>query len=88
MFLGKNSALRGAKAYTQFAANGTRQALARTIEEVIEAGEAQIRRDGNEEESERCRVKHGDVGGPWVSVKTLGVSGFLLPTFLCRCKEK
>jgi hypothetical protein len=28
------------------------------------------------------------VGGPWVLVKGIGVSGFLLPTFLCRGKEK
>jgi hypothetical protein len=67
---------------------GTCQALARAIEEVIEVGGALNQSAGNEEEPERCRVKHGNVESPWVSVKTLGVSGFLLPTFLCRCKEK
>ena len=55
---------------------------------VFAAGDACIRSVGNEEGIERCGVKHGDVGGPWVTVKTLGVSGFLLPTFLCRGKEK
>jgi hypothetical protein len=55
---------------------------------VIEAGEALVQRAGNEEEPERYRAKNGDVESPWVTVKTLGVSGFLLPTFLCRGKEK
>jgi len=50
---------------------GTCNALARAIEEVVEAGEPLVRSAGNEEEElERCRVKDGDVEGPWVSVKT------------------
>ncbi|WP_155995571.1 hypothetical protein [Paraburkholderia azotifigens] len=30
----------------------------------------------------------GPVGGPQAGRRIGGVSGFLLPTFLCRCKEK
>ncbi|MEM5372833.1 hypothetical protein V4C53_43490 [Paraburkholderia azotifigens] len=30
----------------------------------------------------------GPVGGPQATTGTGGVSGFLLPTFLCRGKEK
>ncbi|CAG9235224.1 hypothetical protein PSAB6_610012 [Paraburkholderia sabiae] len=30
----------------------------------------------------------GPVGGPQANTRIGGVSGFLLPTFLCRCKEK
>ena len=67
---------------------GTYPALARAVEVVIEAGEAHIQSAGNEEEPEPCRVKHGDVGGPWAKTGAGGVSGFLLPTFLCRGKEK
>ena len=67
---------------------GAGKALVRDIQEVIEAGEALVQRAGNEEEPERYRAKNGDVESPWVTVKTLGVSGFLLPTFLCRGKEK
>jgi hypothetical protein len=55
---------------------------------VIEAGEALMKSAGNEEEQERCDVNHGDVESPWVCTRMGGVSGFLLPTFLCRRKEK
>jgi hypothetical protein len=64
------------------------KALAHAIEEVVEAGEAPIPSAGNEEEPESCHVKHGDVESPWANAGISGVSGFLLPTFLCRCKEK
>ncbi len=30
----------------------------------------------------------GPVEGPQANTRIGGVSGFLLPTFLCRCKEK
>jgi hypothetical protein len=88
MFFGKNSALQGATTYTQFAARRTCKAPARASEEGIEAGEAPTKCAGNEEEPESCRVKRGDVESPWETTRTGGVSGFLLPTFLCRCKEK
>jgi len=66
-----------------------RKGLARSASEcVFEAGEALIRSVGNDSQSKRCRVKRGDVEGPWVTTRTGGVSGFLLPTFLCRGKEK
>jgi len=67
---------------------GTHQAFVHAVEEVIEVGEALIRSVGNEEELEGLRMKHGDVESPWVGVKTLGVSGFLLPTFLCRAPRR
>jgi hypothetical protein len=67
---------------------GVGNALGYAIEEVLEAGDALIRSAGNEEEPERCGVRNGDVERPWVSVKTLGVSGFLLPTFLCRAPRR
>jgi hypothetical protein len=67
---------------------GAGKALAHVVEEVNDVGEALVQSAGNEAELERCRVRHGDVEGPWVTTRTGGVSGFLLPTFLCRCKEK
>jgi hypothetical protein len=45
---------------------GACNVLARAIEEVIEAGGALNQSAGNEEEPERCRVKHGDVESPWI----------------------
>jgi hypothetical protein len=35
-----------------------------------------------------CEYPAWAVGGPWVVVNRIGLSGFLLPTFLCRGKEK
>jgi hypothetical protein len=67
---------------------GAFKSLASAIEEVIEVGEALIQSAGNEEEPESCQVKHGDVGGPWERTRTGGVSGFLLPTFLCRAPRR
>jgi hypothetical protein len=67
---------------------GACNALTRAVEEVMGAGDALVQCAGNEQQPESCRVEHGDVESSWVSVKTLGVSGFLLPTFLCRSKEK
>ncbi|CAG9248062.1 hypothetical protein PCAR4_210083 [Paraburkholderia caribensis] len=55
---------------------------------VPEAGEASIQRVSNEREQKCCRVKDGDVGGPWIRTWAGGVSRFLLPTFLCGGKEK
>ncbi|CAG9260864.1 hypothetical protein PCAR4_510001 [Paraburkholderia caribensis] len=55
---------------------------------VFEVGEAFIQRVGNAGEQGHCRVKCGDVGGPWTGTWAGGVSRFLLPTFLCGGKEK
>ena len=55
---------------------------------VFEVGEALIRSVGNEHQPGHCRVKGGDVGGPWIKTRAGGVSRFLLPTFLCGGKEK
>jgi len=67
---------------------GAGKALTRAVEEVIEAGEALVQSARNKEELERCGVRNGDVESPWVTTRAGGLSGFLLPTFLCRCKEK
>ncbi|CAG9244288.1 hypothetical protein PCAR4_1450001 [Paraburkholderia caribensis] len=53
-----------------------------------EEGEAYRENVGNKREQVRCRVKCGDVGGPWIRIRAGGVSRFLLPTFLCGGKEK
>jgi hypothetical protein len=55
---------------------------------VFEVDEASIQSVGNAREQVRCRVKRGDVGGPWIGTWAGGVSRFLLPTFLCGGKEK
>ena len=46
----------------------------RAAKELIEVREELVRRVGNEEELERCRVKHGDGEGPWVGTRAGGVS--------------
>jgi hypothetical protein len=66
---------------------GTCQTLARAREEVIEAGETLIQGARNEDEIERCRTKHGDVGGPWVKTGTGGVSPLSLLTFFAAAKK-
>jgi hypothetical protein len=48
--------------------------MTRAAELVFEAGEARIQSAGNEEELERCRMKDGDVEGPWVEIRAGGVS--------------
>jgi hypothetical protein len=67
---------------------GADKALVRAVEEVMRAGDALDQCAGNEEQLASCRVKHGDVESPWVTTRAGGVSGFLLPTFVCRGKEK
>ncbi|BCF91996.1 hypothetical protein PPGU16_50630 [Paraburkholderia largidicola] len=53
-----------------------------------DAGDEHIHSVGNGHQPRHCRVKHGDVGGPWIGTWAGGVSRFLLPTFLCGGKEK
>ncbi|CAG9271890.1 hypothetical protein PCAR4_940027 [Paraburkholderia caribensis] len=55
---------------------------------VFEVGEAFIQSVGNEHRPGHGRVRHRDVGGPWIRRWAGGVSRFLLPTFLCGGKEK
>ena len=68
--------------------DGTNHSLTPALAWVPEAGETSIRSAGNEHQPGHCRVKHGDVGGPWIRIRAGGVSRFLLPTFLCGGKEK
>ncbi|WP_208459398.1 hypothetical protein, partial [Paraburkholderia caribensis] len=76
-------------AYTQFATWAAVDCLARrAVTRKREAGEAYGEGVGNAGEQVRCRVKDGDVGGPWIRTMAGGVSRFLLPTFLCGGKEK
>jgi hypothetical protein len=87
-FFGKNTARHGAKTDTQFAARGDYGSPPRAGLRVLEVGEALIQSVCNSPQAAVCRMKSGDVGGPWVKVKRLGVSGFLLPTFLCRAPRR
>ncbi|PTB25177.1 hypothetical protein C9I56_29830 [Paraburkholderia caribensis] len=66
----KNAESCGAPTYTQFATWATEDCLAwRAVTRVYEAGEAYIESAGSEGEQICCRVKYGDVGGPWANVK-------------------
>jgi hypothetical protein len=67
---------------------GVSDSTRRADEEVFEAGDAVVKSVGNGREPKRYGEKCGDAGGPWVTRRVGVVSGFLLPTFLCRCKEK
>ncbi|CAG9242080.1 hypothetical protein PCAR4_1130060 [Paraburkholderia caribensis] len=67
---------------------GTNHSLPLALVRVSEAGAASFKSVGNAREQRRCRVKRGDVGGPWIGTWAGGVSRFLLPTFLCGGKEK
>ena len=76
-------------AYTQFATWAAVDFLVpRAVTLERETGEAYRENVGNAREQGRCRVKDGDVGGPWIGKRAGGVSRFLLPTFLCGGKEK
>jgi hypothetical protein len=63
-------------------------AIAHVATRECEAGEALNKSVGSGHREGRCRGQDGAVGGPWAGRKVGGVSGFLLPTFLCRGKEK
>ncbi len=79
----------GEKAYTQFATWAAADCLVRrAVTGEYGVGEAYGESVGNAREQVHCRVKDGDVGGPWTRTWAGGVSRFLLPTFLCGGKEK
>jgi hypothetical protein len=65
-----------------------RALIAHAVTWVREADEALIRSVGSGHREGRCREQDGAVGGPWADTRAGSVSGFLLPTFLCRGKEK
>ncbi len=66
---------------------GDRDFLARqVVTRACEAGEASVSTLAMHLKK-RCRKRDGEVGGPWANTRAGGVSGFLLPTFLCRGKE-
>ncbi len=67
---------------------GTYHSLALARVRVFEAGEALIRGVGNGHQSGHCRMKRGDVGGPWVNVKNWRCEPLSFAYFLCGGKEK
>ena len=54
---------------------------------VYGAGEALTDRAGNQGRAERYRMKDGDVGGPWETTRTGGVSPLSLLTFFAAAKK-
>ena len=67
---------------------GANDSLPLAAVEVIGVGEAVDQGVGNGDRLAPGRAKDWDVVPPGRMSRIGGVSGFLLPTFLCRCKEK
>ncbi len=55
---------------------------------VFEVGEALIQRVGNAHGQGRCRVKGGDVGGPWENVKNWRCEPLSFAYFSLRRQRK